>query len=80
PSPTLMGGGFWVGLDPHGPAERTYRFRKNDSGRLGSRISSSVIIIPEIWRQQRLEEQYDRGAAFSFSLPPTSRWEAFGVV
>ncbi|OME96125.1 MULTISPECIES: hypothetical protein [Paenibacillus] len=46
--PHPHGGGFWVGLDPHGPAERTYRFRKNDSGRLWSRNSSAVIIIPGI--------------------------------
>ncbi|AWP28985.1 hypothetical protein B9D94_21205 [Paenibacillus sp. Cedars] len=79
-------------MNPLGPAERTYRFRKSGSGRLKvfhrkthiesiiwSRISSSVTIIPEIRRQQRLEERYDRGAGFTFLPPPNYKGEKLFV-
>ncbi|MCV4229645.1 hypothetical protein OHJ21_00580 [Virgibacillus sp. LDC1] len=61
------------GLDPHRTSGEGESIPEKRSGRLWSRISSSVIIIPEIRRQQRLEERYDRGAAFNLSLSPTSR-------
>jgi hypothetical protein len=55
-------------------AQRTERFRKSDSGRLGLRISTASGFNPEIWRPQRLEKRSVRGATSQITnFPPTKK-------
>ena len=76
PPPKPRGEAFWV--DPRGLAERAYRFRKSDSGRLWSRKSSAVIIIPGISATTAIGGTIRPWSGLSHLYLPPTKGSGFG--